>query len=195
MSFLDRSISWLSDTIDTASSTVQSWSQEWQNAVDNFKTKSKDFLKLFETLQNRKSIAYQNEATKKEYDKLINKGGWIYSTIADIAKKLDFFQDTIGTNRLNSMGVLPLVPIAIIAGAVAVITAWMADALVLNKKLDVIERLALQGTDPVKLSESLSEGEAGLFNIDTSKYQSLLLLGVVGTVLYLAWPILTEGRD
>lgn len=197
MSFLDSAINWLKDSINTASDTVQSWSTEWQSAVDNFKTKARNFVSMYETLETKENIASKDPKIKADYDNLMSKGRWIYNVIADIAKKLDFFNDTLGTNKLNSMGALPLVPIAIIAGAVAVITAWMADALILSKKLDVIERLAGQGTDPVQLADKLKEGESGLpgFSAITGGFQKLLLLGIVGVVLYNVWPTLRGNNE
>lgn len=185
MSILDSAINYLSDAMTSVSDTVESWSQEWANAVENFKTKATQFVKEYDTLKTKSAIAEKDPETFAAYNDLMSNGSWIYNTVADIARKLDMIGNN--TNTMNAMGVLPLIPIAIIVGAVAAMTAWIADAYLMTEKLNAIERLEKQGHDPIELTRAL-QNEGGLVNISGAPIQNLVLLGAGGLLLYLFWP-------
>lgn len=191
MSLLDSAIDWLKDAVNSAGDTVSGWSQEWQNYVDNFKAKAKTFVNEYLTLQKREDIAALDPTVKKEYDSLMSKGSYIFNTIKSIASKLDFAIDNLmngNTNTLNGMGVLPLLPIAVLAGAIAAIVAWLSDAYVMNRKLDALEKLSIEtGADPEKLANAISDKNS-LINVGGTPFSSMLPLFIGGIVLYLFWP-------
>jgi len=195
MSILDNALSWLQNAVDSGGDTAQQWSQEWENAVNNFKQKAKSFVNEYLALQNRENIAALDPKTKSEYDSLMKKGSYIFETIKSLAAKMDYAISNLmggNSNALNGMGILPLLPIAVIAGAVAAIVAWLSDAYIMNRKLDSIEKLhAESGADPVKLSQAIA-GKNSLISVGGTPFSTLLPLGIIGLVLYIGWPYIRE---
>ncbi len=189
MSFINDSINYLKTALNSAGDTVQSWSQEWTNTVANFKTKAKQFVSDYEQLKSREKLAQSDPALANEYESLMSKGNWIYDTIISIARKIDF----IGDNQtMNSLGALPLIPIAVIVGAIAAMTAWLADAYTMKQKLDSIERLQAGGADAVDIADAINN-KGSLINVKGAPIQSLLILGVAGFALYAFWPQLKKA--
>src|SRR5690606_18926536 len=107
----------------------QEWSQDWQNQVDTFKQKAREFIALFTELKGKEdALKNADDETKKRYEKLMSRGDWIFKTIQSIASKIDWAINSFSGIGMGGMGILPVVPIAVIAGALAVITAWLSDA-------------------------------------------------------------------
>lgn len=185
MSFLDSAIDFFKDALEGVGDTVESWSQEWQNAVDNFKAKAKQFVSSYENLSSKKAVAEANPNIADDYNSLMGRGSWIYNMVASVARKIDFIGSSEST--LNGMGALPLIPIAVIVGAVAAMTAWLSDAYIMTQKINAIEAAQSSGKDTAPLENVIGGGNS-LIDIKAAPVSSLILLGGLGLIIYLVWP-------
>lgn len=181
MSILDSAIDWFKRAYDTGVNSAGEWSQEWQNAVDQFRVKARAFRDEYVNLQQMGQYAGADPELKKAYDSLMSKGSWIYNTIANLASKLDM----MGGSGMAAMGALPLIPVAVIMGALAAITAWMSDAYIMRQKLEYA-RDAINAGHTAGDIDTVTGGNS-LISIKGSGFQSLVLLGAVGAALYLVF--------
>lgn len=188
--WLDTAISWFQNTLDNVKDQGQEWSQDWQNQVDTFKQKAREFIALFTELKGKEdALKNADDETKKRYEKLMSRGDWIFKTIQSIASKIDWAINSFSGIGMGGMGILPVVPIAVIAGALAVITAWLSDAYSLNKKLDTIKELEAKGHSADDIRD-LVHG-APLINIG-GNLSGLLMPAVIGITVIYFWPELRK---
>jgi hypothetical protein len=125
-------------------SAVTSMSAEWQAAVNDLKSKAGEFTRVYELLQSERKNATPEQQVV--IDRLLTRGAWVRNTVAGVMTALN-----LGTNMLpknlsglalsrGRLGALPLVPIAVIVGGISVMTAWLADAYVELRKMDLAEK-------------------------------------------------------
>lgn len=184
MDWLDSAIDLLERTYDSATDVVGDWTQAWQNQVDKFKTKAREFLSLYVRLSERSYLADKDPATKEEYASWMQKAGYIRNTIEGIARKLDWSIDTfMGGNSaaMGGMGAPVLIPLAVIAAALAAITAALSSGYKLDRKLDAIERATdSEGNMDDKLLANLFNEQAGGLLSPTN----IAFVGIGAALLY-----------
>lgn len=117
-------------------------------------------------------------------DDAVDDAGEYLTDIYDSAKNevLDFF-------GLGSLGVLPLIPIAIIAAATAYIGGWVSDAYTINQKLSTAEKIIEQGGTREEAKEYVNSiANSGSFlapaNSAIKNLIPLFLIGSVGLYFY-----------
>lgn len=179
MSMLDSAVNWFKSVYDSGLNTAGEWSQEWQNSVDSFRTKAKAFMAEYAELQSLGQYADATPELRTAYDSLMSKGQWLYNAIANVASKIDMMG---GGSTMGAMGALPLVPLAVISGALAAITAWLSDAYIMKQKLNVAREALSQGHTPGNIADMINGGS--LISVKGSTFQTLLLLGTVGAAVY-----------
>jgi len=199
VSLLDDAINWLSDQFSAIDESVENWSQEWQDKVDELKTKASKFSEVYSGLLNKKAIAQRDPKVSREYDALMQKGDWLKSSVQYITEKVDavynsFFRNTSG----NQMGIVPfaaVVPVVAITGSITAISAWLSDAYILNRKLSHIETQVDKGASPEQAKGGVEStyNKGSLVNIEGSPVTGALMIGAVGLAVYFLWPKITAG--
>ena len=199
MPLLDDAINWLSDQFMEIDASIENWSQEWQNKVDELKVKATKFTEVYNGLLTKKSVAARDPKVQAEYDSLMKKGDWLKTSVQYITEKVDavynsFFRNTTG----NQMGVVPLVavvPVVAIAGSITAISAWLSDAYLLNRKLSHIETQIEKGATPEQAKGGVEStyNKGSLVNIEGSPVTGALIIGAVGLAVYFLWPKITGG--
>lgn len=183
MSLLDSAIGTLQSAYNTASNTVQGWSQYWQDQYNELKAKAREFLNLYNDLEKRSSIAAKNPALNAEYNSLMSKGSYIKSTIEGI----------LGSDSMAQLNAIPLIPIAAVLAAIAAITAWLAPAYTMQKKLELAEKMLAQGYDPTDI---VNAGEGSPITDAANAVQEvtkLLPWAAASFILYKYWPVIQKG--
>lgn len=138
--------------------------------IHRFKDKAREFWTLWNNLNNQQSIVNrQSSEIKQEYNDLISRGTTIRSTVEYVTRGLDraanmyqgikdWFSSTFGMgeneidNRVDNLGIIPLIPIAIIIASLAAMTKWVSDTYTFTRRLDEIRRLESQGISPENAS-------------------------------------------
>lgn len=164
--------------------------------VAQFKARSQLFAREFEKLENRS--AEIPEKWRADYEKLISRGsdvkGRIQAAAASIDTSYKFARDTmkIPAENINSLGFLPLIPLAFIAGSTAVTAYFVTDAQKFNAKVDELERLQQMGYDKDKAAEIADRGViavpnsiAGVWNNKMLRFAGLGLVAWWGYNKYI----------
>ena len=198
MSLLDDAINWLSDQFSAIDASVESWSQEWQDKVDELKVKAAKFTEVYNGLLTKKEIASRNPKVQGEYDALMKKGEWLKSSVQYITDKVDAVYNSFFRSTSNQMGLVPLaavVPVVAIAGSITAISAWLSDAYILNRKLSHIESQVDKGATPEQAKGGVEStyNKGSLVNVEGSPVTGALMIGAVGLVVYFLWPKITAG--
>lgn len=144
-----------------------------KQSISTFKKKSNEFFNLWDSLKSKKmDVKRLPPHIRQEYLDLIDRGKFISGKIEWIDGLLNqaaaayrnvksWLSRTFGLgayenysyNQLQGLGLIPLIPVAIIAGAVSFIGYWINDAYQFNQKLAEIIRLEKKGMSPSKASE------------------------------------------
>lgn len=90
--------------------------------LQNFKNKATAFNQKFEKLKTMRSQVANYPALNREFNTLVNRGASIKTTISTITGGVDsvvqWFNNLFGkSDQVNGLGLLPLIPIAIVAGS------------------------------------------------------------------------------
>jgi len=145
-----------------------SLSQTDLSVIDQFKKQARDFWRLYTTMgDDARFVATQNNSVQKEYADLMSRGQTIRSGVERATSVVDgagsmidsarnWFSDTFGLSGLRyaeglagtQLGFIPLIPIAVVAGSLALIGKWVNDALVFNRRINEMKRLQSQGMTP-----------------------------------------------
>jgi hypothetical protein len=134
----------LTTAINAVGTQAQEWSMEWQAAVDNLKAKAQEFQRVFSQLQT--DATNVPVELKPAYDSLMSRGQWVKNQIQSITSGIDFGFNMFASNPIlhgirregmGSLGVVQVIPVAIIVGGVAVLGAWLADAYVMQSKINL----------------------------------------------------------
>ena len=180
MDYLDTAINTMHSAMESVQSTFQDLTAEWENTIADMKKKAREFLNVFETLKNKRAIAEKDPALKAEYDTLMDRGGFIKSTIEQILPN---------SAGMAGMGVIPLIPIAAILAAIAAISAWLAPAYVMLQKIELAEKALAAGQE---IAPILEAGEGGFLNKLQGTTKELTKAGIVLGGGYLVWKFLPQ---
>ena len=87
-----------------------------------------------------------------------------------IKKGIEAIFGTIEELENVGLGLLPLIPIAVVAASLAAIAKWTYDYNIFMKKIQEQRRLEADGIDPVTASNIVAKKNApGFFNLNTKK--------------------------
>jgi hypothetical protein len=165
----------------TAIQTTPELSAENQGWIDKFKTRIAEFTNVFTRL---KSIGPQMQSIPElnaEYQSLMARGNAIQTTIdtltGSINKAVQWFKNVFGMDGVGmagrgQLGVLPLLPIAAISGALALIGYWVSDVYTFNEKLKKFDDLTASGQSAQEAARIISQltDKPGLFDTGLGKW-------------------------
>jgi hypothetical protein len=106
-----------------------------------------DFDSARSRLQRLQSVAYANPETRARYDDIMSRGGGLKSAVAGALEKVRDVYAWIKSNLGINLGVVPLVPIAVLGGiaaATAAAVAWISEANAEARKLEIIASLPVE---------------------------------------------------
>lgn len=140
-------------------------SQSDVNLITRFKTTAGEFSNVYQTLKNRESTP---EIMSAERDVLLKRGAAIMASISWVTNTVDSISGVLSnilnyngsqevSNYINnsgtSLGALPLLPIAAISGSIAIMTKFISDIVIFNRKADEQIRLEAEGVAPERAAE------------------------------------------
>lgn len=121
----------------------------WYDVLGKFKQWAAQFEALVNKLESQKHIAAKNPELTQEYNNYIRLASEIEDKIRSIKEAttsvVDWFTGTFGFDGAQSLGFVPLIPIAVMIAAVAAISKFVSDAYVFSKKLDKVAELEQKG--------------------------------------------------
>lgn len=129
-------------------------SQTWSDAVADLKAKAAQFMQLFTRLKSIQSQTNLSESERARVDSIVRRGELVKSTVGALVKGIDGIANVLprnllsGVARSGGLGIIPLLPIAAIAAAIAVMAAWISDAIVELERLELAEKVRQGGGDP-----------------------------------------------
>ena len=126
-----------------------------------------------------------------EYENLISRGSTIQSTIDTITGGIDkavswfkgaFGLDAVTLAKRGQLGAIPLLPVAAISGAMALIGYWITDTMQFIRRMDEFERLRAQGVPPDEAAKAVQTTATAppLFGMDIQ--QLVIPLVILGGV-------------
>ncbi len=162
---------------------------EDQGLIERFKARIAEFREVFARLRG---IGEQIPAPMQgEYQDLINRGNTIESTITTVTDGINtavnWFRGAFGLDAVNmaqrgQLGLIPLLPVAAITGALALIGYWITDTMAFMKRVDAMVALVQQGYTPTEAAEAVKEAatKPPIFGLDLQQWivPALILGGV-----------------
>lgn len=199
----------LTDTLSTwwnnAVNAVESIPDEWNAKIAQLKSAVSDFEKTYAALQSQKSIAQKDPVLYADYTAIMERGNYVKTVITDTLSKLgsalNYVKNTVGMSGMGDLGALPLIPIAVIAGALALISKWLTDAYAMNKKLNLLDKTyndaKAAGASPQQLQaiahDAALQNTGGLFNGAGGVLDKAIVILIIGGALYLLAPTIKKA--
>jgi len=124
----------------------------WYDAVGKLRDKSNEFARVrFDLIENRNMVP-RDPRYINEYNDLVHRSKLIEENVRKVMSGVDYvanlFKSTFGEANAHSMGqigVIPLVPLAIIGGSVALLSKWLTDAYMFVAKMNKVKELEASG--------------------------------------------------
>jgi len=169
-----------------------------KSALEKFRDKARIFQVKLKNLQSMKNDVKKYPALQAEYNELVGKGSSIRSTIRTITGGVDnvvsWWNSIFGSDtKLNSMGFLPLIPIAIVAGSVAAMGKWARDAYMFNRRFEEIKRLEKKGISPGKAAEIVAGKEPRGIVAGVAR-EVMIPVTLAGVALTVGWYLFNNAK-
>lgn len=159
--------------------------------VAAFKAKAQVFGQEFARLESRRDKI--PAIWRGDFERMMGRGADVKQRIQAAADSIDtsyrFARDTlkIPEQNINGLGIIPLIPLAFIAGSTAVTTYFVTDAQKFNAKIDELERLQEMGYTADEAAAIVEKGAisvpapiASVWNNRPLRYAGFALLGWYG---------------
>lgn len=195
----------LSSILDNAVDAIESIPDEWNAKINQLRNAITTFESLYAKLQSQSAIAKTDPVLYADYTALMTRGAYVKSVITDTLSKLGsalgYAKNVVGMSGMGNLGALPLIPIAVIAGALALITKWTSDALIASKKLDQLSTAyndaKARGASTQELSAiahdaAMSNSGSDMFGGASSLANKVLVIMIAGGLFYLLLPTLKK---
>lgn len=169
--------------------------------IQKFRNKAAQFWAQWNTLDDMyPTVSRQSPAIRNEYQSLMDRGSTIRSTVETISGAIDraakvyesvrdWVSSTFGlngndiNNKVNELGVIPLIPIALIIGSLAAMSKWVSDAYEFNERLKEIRRLEATGLSPAEAAAIVERTmDKGFFG-GAGNLVPIALLGVAALMM------------
>jgi hypothetical protein len=150
--------------------------QEDVSILEKFRAKAREFADAFTRLKNMAGNV--PTSMQAEYNSIYKEANIVQSTINYITQTIDsvtgFFSNMFGLNgtpilqrHINSpqLGVLPLIPIALVIGAITAMGAVLTKIYLFERKLAEQKRLESQGLSPQQAADIASQNTGVTANI------------------------------
>lgn len=117
---------------------------------DQFRAKAREFASTYSALADHRATATKLSASDKaKYDALISRGSLIMKTVDGITSTIDgilaWVRGVFGMDGLNAVPVV--IPYAVIGAALAAMGYFISDAVIMIRKLDLIDQGKLAPSD------------------------------------------------
>ena len=147
--------------------------------IENFKIKVRNWWVSVGNLKKTPVPA----SKQAEKDKLLSRAETIRKTI----KGLTSWSDTLKISELNQgLGFLPLIPVAIIGGAVASIGYWLNDYAKFSKSIAYQADLVSQGIPPAQAAIMANDqAQSGSIIGELSGIMKMVLIAGAGYFIYI----------
>lgn len=128
-----------------------------KNTLQRFKDKATEFMQVFTRLGSMEDIPPN---LQQEYSELMDTGSNIFGTVSWITSSVDsvtgFFSDFFEfdgvqatrdfiNGETDQLGIIPLVPIAAVTGAIAFMSKYVSDVYLFERKVTEQKRLVASG--------------------------------------------------
>jgi hypothetical protein len=162
---------------------------EWLGVIDTFRAKAREFSTIYSDLYKRDPKKYPTLAAQRA--ELLARGSTIKNTVEKITGGVDkvwsFLKSTFGFSgfdEVEELGVVPLIPIAIVAAAITLMGKWLKDAYTLKMQFDRYDQLTAKGVSPERAADIVKGvvGGGGFFE-SIGKAVPLILLGVAVVII------------
>ncbi len=163
--------------------------QEWMQAVANLKAKAAQFSVLFAQVEQTGDIVSNKPALAEQRSKLLLRGITIRTTIEALTRSIDFvvkqWNQFFGDEPApDNLGVIPLVPVAVIASAIAAITYWINDTTKYINRVEEIKRLESQGYTPEQAYNIVEKKRQGILSAIFDPTFLWVSAGVIGVLVF-----------
>jgi len=152
--------SYWGDAWTTLKTTAASAGESWSSSIEDLKAKAREFVTVFDKLKKMRSRAGLSSAEMSSIDSVLSRGELVRKTVASITGSIDSVSNMLPKNllggavRSGSLGILPLIPVAVIAAAISAITGWLSYAYVEIDKLELAEKVRQDGGDPASVLDA-----------------------------------------
>jgi len=169
----------------------------WYDAVGRLRDKSNEFAQArFNLIENR-NVVPRDEKYIAEYNDLVRRSKLIQGNVQKVMGGVNYvanlFKSTFGEANAHSMGqigVIPLVPVAIIGTSVALLSKWLTDAYMFMTKINKVKELEAGGMPTAQAIATVAKMSPPAF-AGIMGFLPMLLLG--GAAIYLL-PKILKGR-
>jgi hypothetical protein len=106
-----------------------------------------EFDKTLSRLERLRAVAQQDPARYARFNELAARGGAVKAAISNAVGRVQSVYDWVKANLGVNLGVLPLVPIAIVGvviTAIAAAQAWISEASAEARRLEIIASLPVE---------------------------------------------------
>lgn len=200
-------MSWLDDLFGTASSaastvvdSIADIPSEWTAKVNELKARAAEFMNLFSDLETRQAQAAA-AGLSAEYNNLMSRGATIKARVLQVTNAIDGVYNSVSNlfglsgfkpgSGLGNLGLIPLIPIAIIVGAIALMVSWITDAYTMRNKLAAAQAV---GANAAQITQIASGGGGGLLSTVTGGLMGNVgLFLMIGAGVLLAVPLLKKA--
>lgn len=166
---------------------------DWRKTINDFRRGARKFLNDVETLRAQEATISRYPQLADQYDELMERSETIYNTIVNLTSKVDKVAQWLGVDTdniedgdlrgLNAVGFL--IPIAVVAAAVAAMGKWASDVYIFNKRLDEIKRLESRGMSPEKAAAIAIKRPSGIIaSLGGNVFRPLVPILIVGAGLW-----------
>jgi len=162
-------------------------SAQEQSLWQKYKTRAAEFMNAYQSLATMAPVAYKDPALTAEYEKVMSRGKTYHGVMSTIMEKIDdaiswasswWSDEGTTVQGMGNLGVLPLVPIAVIGASMAALGVWITDAWELDRKLREVERLEAKGI-PAGRATQMVMAERPLIQLSV-----LAPLAIIGTIFW-----------
>lgn len=121
----------------------------WYNILGQWKAAVEKFNQVVAKLRSQEAVARKDPVLYREYQSKLSTASTLQAKITEITNAtrsaIDWFKNVFGFNGMGELGLVPLIPIAIVAAAIGAITKFVSDAWIFSAKLDKVAQLERQG--------------------------------------------------
>ena len=186
MSVVDDAIGWINSQIESAGNQIENITDAWTQKVNELKAKAYEFTELYNRVQQKMQQLPPDSPMRKEAQETLSTADKVRATIEGITSKIDSVAGSLSYFNVKPVQMdaifLAPVPLAIIAGAIALLGTQIVSLRKLDEKLDHEQFLIEKGADPNLVVRS---GASKPF-IDLGLKNPLIFIGV-GAGIWFAW--------
>jgi hypothetical protein len=137
-----------------------------KSMIENFRDKARIFIERYEKLKRMDADVRKYPALHQEYTALVGKGTTIRNSVRTVTGGIDnvvgWFNSIFGndqTPQLDGLGLLPLIPVAVVIASVAAMGKWGSDVYLFERRLNEAKRLENTGMTPGEAAKIVGERE------------------------------------